>query len=257
MPNRILKETICTSENIEKLSAFQETVFYRIIVNCDDFGRLDARPKILASRLFPLKDIRAAQIENALRALSLAELVILYEVDGKPFLQMATWDKHQTIRAKKSKYPAPSESNCKQLQADDFNCKQMQADASKCSRNPIQSESNPNPNPNPNPMRDAHDAVLEKWNSIGIGTVRGLSGTREQHLDARIREHGLATVLEAIDHVSRSAFLKGKNNRGWKISFDWFLNPNNFQKVLEGNYDSEAKTQKVDIGELLKGVDNI
>ena len=256
MPNRILKETICTSENIDKLSAFHETVFYRIIVNCDDFGRLDARPKILASRLFPLKDIRAAQIENALRALASAELVILYEVDGKPFLQMTTWDRHQTIRAKKSKYPAPSESNCKQLQADDFNCKQMQADASKCSRNPIriQSESESESNT----MRDAHDVVLKKWNSLGIGTVRGLSGTREQHLDARIREHGLATVLEAIDHVSRSAFLKGKNNRGWKISFDWFLNPNNFQKVLEGNYDSEAaKTQNVDIGELLKGVDNI
>ena len=256
MPNRILKETICTSENIDKLSAFQETVFYRIIVNCDDFGRLDARPKILASRLFPLKDIRAAQIENALRALSLAELVILYEVDGKPFLQMSTWDKHQTIRAKKSKYPAPSESNCKQMQADDFNCKQMISIASKCSRNPIQSESNPNPNPNP--MRDAHDAVLEKWNSIGIGTVRGLSGTREQHLDARIKDHGLGTVCEAIERIRRSDFLQGKNPRGWKITFDWFIQPSNFQKVLEGNYDRKEDgkaEQKLD--ELLRGLDVI
>ena len=140
MPNRILKESICTSDSIDQLSAFQETMFYRMIVNCDDYGRMDARAKILASRLFPLKDIRAAQIEDALRALTSAELVILYEVDGKPFLQMKTWDKHQQIRAKKSKYPAPNEGICKQMISDD----------SKCPRNPIQSNPNPNPNPNPN-----------------------------------------------------------------------------------------------------------
>lgn len=143
MPNRILKESICTSDNIDQLSAFQETVFYRLLVNCDDYGRMDARPKILASKLFPLKDIRAAQIEDALRALSSAELVILYTVDGKPFLQMRTWDRHQAIRAKKSRYPSPDDAD---LQADESRCEQMISDESKCLRNPIQS--NPNPNPN-------------------------------------------------------------------------------------------------------------
>ena len=141
MPNRILKESICTSDNIDQLSAFEETVFYRLIVNCDDFGRFDGRPKIIASKLFPLKDIRTNQIESALRALTLAELVILYEVDGKPFLQMKTWDRHQQIRAKKSKYPAPDDGMIKH----DINCNQMISNDIKCPRNPIQSESNPNP----------------------------------------------------------------------------------------------------------------
>jgi hypothetical protein len=150
MPNRILKESICYSENIERLTVFQEVFFYRLIVNCDDYGRMDARPKVLASKLFPLRDIRLNQISDALRALTSAELVVLYEEDGRPFLQMKTWDRHQSIRAKKSKYPAP-ESNCMQLNADEIICKHMNADACKCSRNPIQSESNPNPNPNTNP----------------------------------------------------------------------------------------------------------
>ena len=111
MPNRIIKESICTSDNIDQLSAFQETMFYRLIVTCDDYGRMDARPKILASKLFPLKDIRTSQIEEGLRALTSAELVIIYEVDGKPFLQMKTWERHQQIRAKKSKYPSPESGN--------------------------------------------------------------------------------------------------------------------------------------------------
>lgn len=131
MGNRILKESICTSENVDSLSAFHETFFYRLIVNCDDYGRMDARPKILASRLFPLKDIRSAQVEDALRALTSAELVTLYEVNGKPFLQMNTWDRHQQVRAKKSKYPSPDEGIGYQLISDD----------SKCPRNPIQNES--------------------------------------------------------------------------------------------------------------------
>lgn len=138
MPNRIIKESICSSDNIDRLSAFQETVFYRLIVNCDDYGRMDARPKILASRLFPLKDIRAAQMEDALRALTSAELVTLYVVDGKPFLQMKTWDRHQQVRAKRSKYPSPE--SC--LQTSDINCYQMQANVPV-----IQSESESNPNP--------------------------------------------------------------------------------------------------------------
>ena len=141
MPNRILKESICTSDSIDQLSAFEETLFYRLIVNCDDFGRFDGRPKIIASKLYPLKDIRASQIESALRTLTLAELVILYEVDGKPFLQMKTWDRHQQIRAKKSKYPAPESGVVKS----DSNCNQMISSDGKCSRNPIQSESESNP----------------------------------------------------------------------------------------------------------------
>lgn len=141
MPNRILKESICTSDSLDKLNSFQENVFYRLIVNCDDFGRMDARPKVLASRLYPLKDIRAEQIENALQALSSAGLVILYQVDGKPFVQMKTWERHQQIRAKKSKYPAPESQTQNKMKKPDNNCNQMQSDDNECPRNPIQ----PNP----------------------------------------------------------------------------------------------------------------
>lgn len=56
MPNRILKESICTNEQIDGLTAFEETVFYRLIVICDDFGRFDGRISVLKGRMFPLRD---------------------------------------------------------------------------------------------------------------------------------------------------------------------------------------------------------
>lgn len=141
MPNRLLKESICSSDSIDRLSSFEETVFYRLIVNVDDYGRIDARPKLLASKLFPLRDIRTKQIEDALRAMSSAELVRLYTVDGKPFLQMTTWDRHQQIRAKKSKYPGPDKAD-ENLISNDIKCNQMIENV------PV-IQSNPNPNTNP------------------------------------------------------------------------------------------------------------
>lgn len=136
MPNRILKESICTSDSMNALTDFQENFFYRLIVNCDDFGRMDARPAILKARLYPLRERLALKdIEGALQALAAVGCVEIYEVDGKPFLWLPTWKVHQTVRATKSKYPAPEDgvkaiaSNCKQLQADDFKCKRMQANA--------------------------------------------------------------------------------------------------------------------------------
>lgn len=170
MPNRIIKESICTSDNLDTLSAFEEVMFYRLLVNCDDYGRMDARPKILASKLFPLKDIRVNQIESGLRALTSAELVILYQVDGKPFLQMKTWECHQQVRAKKSKYPEPESGNTASDNGNpafnngnsvfDNTCNQLIADDSKYPRNPIQSESESESNPKEARARIDEDFAL-------------------------------------------------------------------------------------------------
>lgn len=128
MPNRMLKESICTSETIAKLSLFEETFFYRLIVNCDDFGRFDARPAILKGRLYPLADVTNTAIEKALTKLSTVGILDVYEVDGRAYLQLCTWQSHQQTRAKNSKFPAPEDGSCKQMKSSDIICNQMQAD---------------------------------------------------------------------------------------------------------------------------------
>lgn len=132
MPDRIIKESSCTSDTLNGISDFEERFWWRLVVNCDDYGRFDARPAVLKSRLFPLMDGKTNKnMADALRKLASVGLVKIYEVDGRPFLQVVKWDKHQRIRAKRSKYPSPNESVCCQLPSND----------SICPRNPIQSES--------------------------------------------------------------------------------------------------------------------
>jgi len=131
VPNRIIKESICTSDNLNMLTPEQEVFFYRLMVNCDDFGRMDARPQILLAKCFPLRlhQVSVNDIEWYLQALEEQELIILYEVDDKPFLQMTTWDKHQQKRAKHSKYPAPpsNDSNSTDMISSDINCNHTQS----------------------------------------------------------------------------------------------------------------------------------
>ncbi|MEL7609473.1 MAG: hypothetical protein AAGU74_08190 [Bacillota bacterium] len=108
MPNRILKESICYSDDLDRLSPFAETVFYRLMVRCDDYGRIDARPGFLKSTLFVTKKgITEKNVEDAVSQLASVGLVRRYEVAGKPFLLFPKWSLHQRIRNSREKYPEP------------------------------------------------------------------------------------------------------------------------------------------------------
>lgn len=89
---------------------------------------------------------------------------------------------------------------------------------------------------------------VDAWNALteyGIKPVSRLNSTsqRYQRLSARISEYGVDNVLKAIEKIKGSSFLRGKScaKHKWVITFDWFVLPNNFPKVLDGNYDDECK----------------
>lgn len=123
---------------------FEECFFTRLLTACDDYGRMDARPAILKSKLFPLKErLSLKEIQNALDKLADLGCVRLYECDRKPYLYLPAWEVHQRIRNKRSKYPEPETTRDLQTSAE-TRC-QLTAIDSNCCSNPIQSESESNP----------------------------------------------------------------------------------------------------------------
>ena len=84
--------------------------------------------------------------------------------------------------------------------------------------------------------------VVSEWNSIGVSPIKLIRGTRQKMLNARIKENSEEGVLQAINNIKHSDFLKGQNKNSWVITIDWFLKPNNFIKVYEDNYNSKKKT---------------
>lgn len=193
MPNRIIKESICTSESVDGLSWFEEVFFYRLIVNCDDYGRFDARPAVLKSRLFPLKErITLKEVSSALTKLADAGIVRLYECDSKPYLYLPTWEVHQTIRAKRSRYPDPNA--CESI------CMQMQADVTV-----IQS--------NPNPIRESESNPKEKC------AARFIPPTAEE-VKAYCETHQYSVNPEKfVDFYESKGWMVGKNKmKDWKAA---------------------------------------
>ena len=84
--------------------------------------------------------------------------------------------------------------------------------------------------------------ITEAWNSLGLQQLTKVTSESKRGgmLRARVNEYGVDKVLEAIEKVRQSDFLHGKNSEGWQITFEWLVRPNNFPKVLEGNYDNRS-----------------
>ena len=138
MPNRIIKESVRSSKKVSELSDFGFRVWVYLITYADDYGRGSADAELLCGLLFPRRrNVTEAQMRKAISELCTNGLITLYEADGETYFCFPNWDAHQTIRAKKSKFPAPVDN----LQADASRCKQMQENVSVIQYNPIQSES--------------------------------------------------------------------------------------------------------------------
>ena len=135
-----MKQSICTSESIDTLDWFEEAFYYRLIVNVDDYGCFDARPKILKAALFPLREVRLSVIEKTVGKLADEGLVRLYTVDGKPFLCLPTWGEHQRVRASKHKFPTPDmadpAASCGELPPSAASCGELRQVAASCGELP-------------------------------------------------------------------------------------------------------------------------
>ena len=90
--------------------------------------------------------------------------------------------------------------------------------------------------------------LIDAWNELemyGITPVKRITddSKRADMIRSRLRSYSKEEVLEAIENIKSSDFLKG-NGTNFKVTFDWFIRPNNFPKVLEGNYANRTQQDK-------------
>lgn len=138
MPNRVIRESILDSERVNQLSWPGEVFYRRLMSIVDDFGRCDARPEILRSKLYPLRlgVVSSPDIVKWLDECSKAGLVRQYTISSREYVEILNFG--QTVRIKKGKVPPP-----------DSECTQMQADAIACMSETKRNESETNPSHTP------------------------------------------------------------------------------------------------------------
>jgi hypothetical protein len=91
-----------------------------------------------------------------------------------------------------------------------------------------------------------YESIIETFNKTGFAKVQKLSDARKKHLKARIKEYSIDKVKEVFLIADKSDFLRGINKNSWTATFDWIINPNNFVKIIEGNYDNKKKHEYTD-----------
>lgn len=107
MPDRIVRAEILTSEAVSLLSWPAEVFYRRLFSVVDDYGRYDGRSSILRAHLYPLKldKVSEPDVGKWLTECVNAALVRLYQVAGRPYLEVLKFG--QRVRADKSKWPDP------------------------------------------------------------------------------------------------------------------------------------------------------
>ena len=89
-------------------------------------------------------------------------------------------------------------------------------------------------------------SIIDAWNQLepyGIKMIYRINpgSKRCTSLIALLEQFGEEKVIQAVDKVKQSEFLQGKTDTRFSLNFDWFINPDNFEKILDGKYAEKFK----------------
>ncbi|MGZ4621489.1 MAG: hypothetical protein ACXVGF_04625 [Blastococcus sp.] len=114
---RSIRPEFWSSEDIAGLTWDQRLIFIGLWSYVDDNGVGRDVDRLIVADLFPLdEDMRGAlkKVQGALTEYSNRNLITRYEVDGKPYLHITTFLKHQVInRPSRGRYPLPTSADAK------------------------------------------------------------------------------------------------------------------------------------------------
>lgn len=93
------------------------------------------------------------------------------------------------------------------------------------------------------PISPSAGGVCELWNSLVPDKqidVDDIDQKRMNGISRLIDKYGEETVKSVMSKIPESRFLKCGSENGWNgATFDWFIVPDNFRKIMEGQYDDD------------------
>ena len=109
MPDRVIRETILSSQSMARMSPEGERQLVRLWLTCDNHGRFEADPQLVRAKCFPrmLDIVTEEDVAAWLDEIQDAETVSFYEVDEKLYGFHPNWLRSNKLRTENSKYPNP------------------------------------------------------------------------------------------------------------------------------------------------------
>jgi len=167
MPNRVIKQSVCTSPNFNLLDDAAEILFYRLLTFADDHGCFEASPDILRGQLFPKKMSQWTykKIVNSLVNLANHEIILLWTENNRLYGNFLTFASHQRVRSLHNrKTPKPKRATDavsvnEYLASFAVNCQQV---ADNCRQLTSSDRLKPKPKPNLKPNLNLKEIGLGK-----------------------------------------------------------------------------------------------
>ncbi len=83
--------------------------------------------------------------------------------------------------------------------------------------------------------------IAEAWNRLPLKKIARFTGKRKERTEMLLAQYPVEEIVNTIYSIARSRFLLGGGANHWQIRFDWFILPENFEKVRNGNYLDEEE----------------
>jgi len=109
---RLLSKSLSTSEKFTNLKTDSARLLYCLLhPHSDDFGRLDGTPFWIKHNLVPtLEKFTQKQVKDCLSDMNNEKIIEWYKIDGRPYIQIVDFEKHQTGLHKRTKPKIPGNS---------------------------------------------------------------------------------------------------------------------------------------------------
>lgn len=273
MPIRMLRDWT-NSEKVKNLSVHAERFFTRLIMKVDDYGCFYAHTALLKANCFPLllDAVREADISRWMAECQKAGLIVIYEAEGKRYLQIV--DFKQRLDKARAKFPLPPENQT----CDEFPeiVNEFPAETeteTETEKKPKRAKALVVASNDGSTNRKAYEELVKQlegkdrkeiwigvrdfirdskpiflepymdaWNitALALNLIKNpqqITEKRRKKFTTRIAEPGF-DFLKILEQIKASSFLKGNNDRGWKVSIEFILDSEeNYTKILEGKYD--------------------
>jgi hypothetical protein len=109
MARRMIDDSIWANERFAEMPMGARLLQLGIINHADDQGRMKANPTYLRAQVFPYDDVAPQQVQQWLILMVENDTIILYEAEGRQYLQLVNWWKYQSLQyAQPSQHPRPA-----------------------------------------------------------------------------------------------------------------------------------------------------
>ena len=228
---------------IEHPGKYLMMVFQALWGHCDSKGRFEWRPRTLKLDILPFLPFDMA---TTLEILEAEKLIYRYEIDGKEYGEIRTFNAHQRLSGKEltegEKHPAPTFDNEGKHRGSVREIPESQEGKGREEEGKGVKPTAP-PKAAPCPTQKIIDLFPDRCPSliqprVIPDSVKGMIADRWRQ-DAKHQE--LEFWVKFFDYCESLDFLTGRTSptrgeKAFRVGIEWIVKAGNFAKIINGNY---------------------